>query len=442
VAKGKAVSSLLHRDYIAGILEIVQELNSRKGGIVVSVQEHHCWTGGEKVPGSQPFLSTFHLYVLIVVCTFLLIQHDLRIAAEQEFVYLAKSFLEGHLYFTASPGVWDDTSYYHGHYYWPLGPLPAIILLPFVALFGPAVRQGYFLSLFNLINLLLVQKIGRKITQNRISSLWLSFAYVFSTEYLNVARGPWSSYFAQVVATSFILLALYEFFHRKRWWLIGLYVALGVTTRINIIIAGVFFVLSIMVERENKSQKIKYLLRFSLPVVVSIVLLMAYNFFRFDNVLESGYGLQLVHDKLAANRGYGLWSPVHFPANFYYCFLRGPVGVFIPGTKVLTYPYLRADGWGMSMLFTSPIFLWLVKAPWKSTAVRLSALTCILMFTAFSGYYGIGFYQYGYRYALDLYPFLFLVLAYAARGEFSFPMKLIALLSFVFNWYLISFMME
>jgi hypothetical protein len=384
--------------------------------------------------------SAFHLQALIVVCTILLIQNDLTVPAQQEFVSLAKSFLEGHLYLTASSSLWYDTAYYHGHYYWPLGPLPAIILLPFVAFFGLAVRQEYFLVFCNLINLFLLYNIGQRITQNQASSLWLSFAYVFSTEYLNIACVPWSSYFAQAVATTFLLLALYEFLHGTRWWLIGVYTALGVATRVNIIIASVFFYFSILFEHGNRSQKIKSLLRFSLPVAVSILLLMAYNFFRFENILESGYGLQSLYGGLAVNREYGLWSLVHFPGNLYYFFLRGPVGVFIPGTKVLTYPYLRYDGWGMSILFTSPIFFWLVKAPWKNTVVQLSALTSILMFSVFLGYYGIGFKQYGYRYALDFYPFLFLILAYAVRQKFTLSMKLVALTSFVLNWYLMSFM--
>jgi hypothetical protein len=354
--------------------------------------------------------SAFHLQALIVVCTILLIQNDLTVPAQQEFVSLAKSFLEGHLYLTASSSLWYDTAYYHGHYYWPLGPLPAIILLPFVAFFGLAVRQEYFLVFCNLINLFLLYNIGQRITQNQASSLWLSFAYVFSTEYLNIACVPWSSYFAQAVATTFLLLALYEFLHGTRWWLIGVYTALGVATRVNIIIASVFFYFSILFEHGNR------------------------------NILESGYGLQSLYGGLAVNREYGLWSLVHFPGNLYYFFLRGPVGVFIPGTKVLTYPYLRYDGWGMSILFTSPIFFWLVKAPWKNTVVQLSALTSILMFSVFLGYYGIGFKQYGYRYALDFYPFLFLILAYAVRQKFTLSMKLVALTSFVLNWYLMSFM--
>jgi hypothetical protein len=385
-----------------------------------------------------PVASAGHLYALMALGLFVLAWHDFFMVPYQQYVYLAKSFLDGHLYFTAMPEGWGDTSYYLGHYYWPLGPLPALILMPFVAVFGMAVKQGYLLFVFNVLNLFLLYKIARKITQNHVSSLWLCIAYVFGTSYLSIALVPWSWYFAQAVATAFLLLALYEFFYEKRWLLIGLYIAFAVATRINLIVAGVFFSLSILLGDKRKSQKMKELILFSVPVLVCILLLMAYNFFRFANVLESGYGLQILYGaQAAADRGYGIWSLVHFPANLYYFLLKGPIAVFVPDTKVLMYPYIRTDGWGMSMLFTSPVLFWIFKAPCDETVVPLSVSTSLLMLFVVLGYYGIGFYQYGYRYAFDFYPFLFVALAYAAQPGVSLPMKVITVSSFLFNYYVL-----
>ncbi len=393
--------------------------------------------GKVSVPGHIP--SAFHIYVLIAAGIIIIGRHNFSISRYQQFVYLAKSFLDGHLYFTSVPEGWGDTSYYLGHHYWPLGPLPAIILIPLVAVFGMTVRQGYLLFMFNMLNLFLLHKIARKITQNHVSALWLCTAYVFGTSYFSIALVPWSWYFGQVIANSFLLLALYEFFYERKWWLIGFYTALGTATRINIVLAAVFFFFPIVLGDEKKSRKVMCLAQLCIPVAVSVAMLMAYNFLRFGNILEFGYGLQILYDgHETANRAYGIWSLVHFPANLYYFLLNGPIGVFTPGTKVLAYPYLRADGWGMSILFTSPILLWIFKAPWKNSVVRLSVLTGLLMFIVFLGYYGIGFYQYGYRYALDFHPFLFVALAYAAEAEFSFPMKIMVLSSFLFNYYLMT----
>jgi hypothetical protein len=55
-----------------------------------------------------------------------------RIHGEQQFSYLALSFLQGKTYFVAAPGNWADTVAFEGRHYWPLGPFPAVILMPFV----------------------------------------------------------------------------------------------------------------------------------------------------------------------------------------------------------------------------------------------------------------------------------------------------------------------
>src|SRR5580700_3478290 len=56
---------------------------------------------------------------------------NLRVHTEQQFAFLARSFLHGDLAFQQDPGEsWADTSPHDGHYYWPLGPLPAVILMP------------------------------------------------------------------------------------------------------------------------------------------------------------------------------------------------------------------------------------------------------------------------------------------------------------------------
>jgi hypothetical protein len=379
------------------------------------------------------------MHPLLILSVVILVQQNLFLASSrsQHFLFLAKSFLEGHSYFTVFPGRWHDTAYYMGRHYWPLGPFPAIVLMPFVWFFGLAMRQAYLLFFFNLLTLFLLYKIAQRITGNSESSSWLSFAYMFSTAYIYVAIVPLSWYFAQVIATCCLFLALHEYFYGKRWWLIGLYTALGVTTRITLLIAGVFFGFIVLASDEKKSRKAALLLQLALPVAISLFALFFYNFIRFGNILEFGYGLQLLTGEEAANRMYGLWSLVHFPANLYYFLFRGPEGIFLPGTKILTYPYLRPNSWGMSILFTSPIFLWIFKASWENAVVRLSALTSLLFFFVLMGYYGIGVDQYGYRYALDFYPFLFLMLAYASKTTFSLSMKIMTIVSFLFNWFLI-----
>jgi hypothetical protein len=377
--------------------------------------------------------------LLLLIGIVVLWNNNVTIAGEQHFVYLARSFLDGQLFFTHQPGYWGDTSLFNGHYYWPLGPLPAIIMMPFVAVLGLAMQQGYLLLVFNLFNLFLLYKIAHIITKRADISLWLSVAYVFSTAYLYVALKAWSWYFAQVIATSFVLLAIHEYFYKKRWWLIGIYLGLGMTTRVNIVLASLFFGLSILLDNEHIKNKLYKIFQLTLPVILFGFALLLYNYLRFHHIFEFGYRYQLLYHEPAINREYGLWSFIHFPANLYYFLFKGPEGVFLSGTKILVYPFLKPDIWGMSILFTSPILLWGFRASWKKREVWLSILTSALMLFVLLGYYGIGVRQYGYRYALDFYPFLFIMLAYAQQERLSWLFRIIVILSFLFNWYLIGF---
>jgi hypothetical protein len=93
----------------------------------------------------------------------------------------------------------------------------------------------------------------------------------------------------------------------------------------------------------------------------------------------------------------------------------------------------------MSILFTSPILLAIVKAPWRDPSVRFAAATSTLMLAIVLGYYGIGVRQYGYRYALDFYPFLFLILCRSAGDRLSMSLRVLIVASALFNYFYIPY---
>jgi hypothetical protein len=75
----------------------------------------------------------------------------------------------------------------------------------------------------------------------------------------------------------------------------------------------------------------------------------------------------------------------------------------------MKFPYLKADGWGLAIWYTSPLFLYLIK--FKKSPYMVSAIAAIFVLAIPSLlYFGIGFSQFGYRYSLDFLPFLFLIL--------------------------------
>ena len=67
------------------------------------------------------------LGLVVMFGSLLLVRH------EQQYVRLAESFLSGKLHLLVElPEHLHDTALYGGRYYWPLGPFPAVLLMPFV----------------------------------------------------------------------------------------------------------------------------------------------------------------------------------------------------------------------------------------------------------------------------------------------------------------------
>lgn len=387
---------------------------------------------------------------LILLCCFILIGLvsifilNFSIWGEDQFVYLSNSLLNGKLYFTTSANHIDDTSFYQGHYFWPQGPFPAVVLLPFVSFVGLGMHQGYLQFFLTLLNFFLAYKVVLKITANKINSLWLSFGFIFGSVYFAVALIPWSSYFAHVITTTLLLLALLEFLSHKRWWLMGILLGLVIATRISTIFSVSFFLLYLISQKNSFQSKLRQLILLLVPILVSLALLASYNFFRFNNPFEFGYRYHTPFTLITRSslKTFGVWNLIYYPSNLYYLFLSSPGPVFLPNSKVLTFPFIKPDIWGMSILLTSPWLLVIIKAPWKKPIIKWAGVPSLLTLLFILGYFGIGGRQYGYRYALDFYPFLLLIASFAIKNKLNNWVKIGIIYSFLFALYCVPLVFQ
>lgn len=387
--------------------------------------------------------------VMLAVLFAALLGYNLLVKTHQQFVYLADSFSKGKLYFQEEhqPSlaiktkdgkiIWTDTApCFRDKRCWPLGPFPAVLLLPLVIIFGTGLLQGYASFPLTLLNFYLLFRLAKKFELRSGDALWLAAFFVFGSVYLGVAVFPVSWYFAQVVAVTALLLSLFEYFEKRRPWLIGIYLALALATRSNLILAALFFVLSAFWEKDDWRRKVKNLIQLALPILAAALLLIFYNYARFGNVLESGYNFQDIPPPFSAARSEGLFSWRHLPANLFFLLLRGPNPVLArPDAFVLKYPYITADVWGMSIFLTSPVLIYLFAARWRDRLVKAAALTSLLILLPIITYYGIGTVQLGYRYALDFYPFLYLILCQALAPKVPTRAKILVALGVLLNWH-------
>ena len=364
-------------------------------------------------------------------------------AGRGDFFYLADAFLHGRTWLPVPLGP-NDVIPIDGRYYVPFAPFPAIALLPLVALIGPVTAD----HLESGINAILAGAgvgmcwwlLGRVGVKRVSDKLWLSALFGFSTQMLWVTTrgGVWHT--GQLIATLLTFACLIELFGRRRAGLIGLLAGAAFLTRAPLAFAIPVYAFWIAwpsddgtvaasagpdpgwIARVREFVPWRRWLVFGVALAPSIVFFFAYNQVRFGSPLESGYALATLPDWLERQRQIGLFSVRHIPMNIDYFLLHLP--------RIMpTWPFLRPDGLGMSVLLTSPGLLFALRADRRRPQTWLLAVAAVLVLIPTLLYYGGGWLQYGYRYFLDSVPFVIALcgLAAVARDGIGWGWKVLIL---------------
>lgn len=374
---------------------------------------------------------------------------------EQQMVYMANSFLHGKLYFIDTQASWLDSVLYKGHVYWPLGPAPSVLLMPFVALFNvfhATFYQSYLQLILTGLILYMVWWLAQKYRYSREDGLWFGFAFCYASVYMIVALVSWSPYFVQAVTVACMFLSIVEWHGKKRYWLIGLCYAIIAGSRFTALLGLLFFFADFYLNREKITGKTlrSSILQLVVPVVVACLLVMWYNYARFENPFDNGYksanNWHLSKEQRFEQINYGLFKLQNIPTNFYYYFIKtfDPVRANHYGdfgqTFILKPPYITIKTPGTSFFVASPIFLYIFYVFRRKKLDRVVVLSlfpvisilCILM-----TYYWPGWRQVGPRYTLDFLPFLYLILLQAfEKRKLTRTAKVIIVASAFLNFYL------
>jgi hypothetical protein len=375
--------------------------------------------------------------VVYYLCAF---QFD---AGRSDFYYLADAFLHGRTWLTSAPGP-NDVIVIGDRYYVPFAPFPAIAAMPLIAVIGPeAADRGE-----PVINALLAAAtvgmcwwlVGRLGVARLRDRFWLTLLFGFSTQILWVTTrgGVWHT--GHLIATILTFGCLLELWGKRRAWLIGLLAGAAFLTRAPLAFAVPFYALLLVpslsdtvpdsvaayVERARRSIPWRAWIALALGVLPSIVFFFAYNQLRFGTPWESGYALAKLPDFLEYQRSLGLFALVHVPMNLDYLLWHLPRLIPDP-------PFFKPDGLGLSIFLTSPGLLYAVRADWRkaSSWILLGAAVAVLIPSLV--YYGGGWLQYGYRYALDSVPFVIALCASAAtmRGPIGLGWRVLILFGVV-----------
>jgi hypothetical protein len=380
--------------------------------------------------------------VVVLVCGPLVIRPRL---ANDHYVYLSHNLVQGKLSVDDLPSVYPDPIKWQGHKYLPLGPLPAVLLVPFLPLFDLGLRLVWVSHLFTLFNAWLFYRVLGLAGVTGERRQWALLLFFGGTVYFSLALVGASYFFAHIVTVTFLLLALWEALGRRRPWLVGLFLGLAGMARMTALFALPAFAWLLWRDSRQADEDHAVVedrggraLASSAVLLIGaagpVLLLFAYNYLRFGNPLESGYSMAILGNPvLTEARAQGLFSLVHVPKNLFMMLLQGPLPWPDEDAPVLTFPFVWPSPWGMGLVYTSPALIYAFRARFKEPLVQACWLGVLCVMLPIITYYGVGWIQFGYRYALDFLPFLLLL---AARG-FPSPLtnvaRLLVLASVVVN---------
>ena len=377
-------------------------------------------------------LEKLFLAGCLSLCAMIIILGGLSVRHEQQYVYLADSFLHGQLNFRHMPGQWHDTALYDGQHYWPLGPLPAVFLIPFLLLFqslGIEFYQAYVAIPLALGTGWRIVSMARSVGRGDCDAIWLALAFCAASSFLSVSVITMSWSFAHIVAVFLLFWAIHEWCARRRWCVIGLLVGLVAATRVSAGLNMIFFLAAAgFLEKDQRIRKLVYL---SIGFAVPLFFLGIYNFARFDSVIEGGYSYQPA-------------APGDFPTTSWANVLPH-LGIFLFGLPDFSnhFPYVITNPAGMSVLLISPWLLCLRRLDFDRTT-QLALANCAVVLVVILAWRSSGQIQVGYRFILDFLPMLLFLIARTNDGLNGLPgsFKTLSTLGFMSSAYFLKTFIE
>ena len=204
----------------------------------------------KKFQKSQPaFLHSYRNVVLLGVTLTFAIYSAIAIwfvgvyyNNDRSLVLLAEQFSKGKIALLPNADLpIGDISDYKSNYYLYFGPFASLILIPFVFVFGKQTPEVFVGIISLCVSFLTVYSLTKKLGFKVLDALWLSLFFVFSTVLLGSSLLVISAYQVEALGVPCVLLALNEYFGKRRSLLIGIFMALAVLTRVTLALGIVFF---------------------------------------------------------------------------------------------------------------------------------------------------------------------------------------------------------
>lgn len=325
------------------------------------------------------------------------------------FVRLADAFLHGRFYLLEGPSWLNELVPTAGGFYVVYPPMPAVVLMPFVAVFGTQIAQQGPNALFGGAAIgLLWLALGRfDLTLRRRALLTAVFAFGSVFWYTTEAGSAW--YMGHTVAVLFAVAALLPALDRRHAWLVGLLLGCAAVSRLPVALTAPFYLAMLLglgwpprIPAERMAA-LRTTVGFGVGVAIPVGLYAIYNLARWGTVVDQGFVLipGVLNDPIYSH---GIFSIDYIPRELYAMFLRS-------WNFEETPPFLKPSWAGLAVPLTTPLVVWVLKARPRDPRVFYAAIGVGLALIPIVTHGNVGLSQFGYRFSLDVQPLLWVILA-------------------------------
>ena len=296
-------------------------------------------------------------------------------------------------------------------YYVSFPPLPSLLMLPFVAIFGLAFNDVIFTVLFAALNPVLAYLTLRRLrplsARSEVDNLWLTGMFAFGTVafYASVLGEVW--YTAHVVGLALTWAYLLFALEARHPALAGVAIGLGFITRTPLLFAFPLILLELVRCRPAWGARLRGAAAFAAPVAVIGLAMATMNLARFESPFEFGHTYLNVVWAERIQR-WGLFN-YHFLGRNLACAFALLPRIYAKA------PYVKVSWHGMSLLLTTPALLYLVWPSVKGPLHRALWATVVAVAIPSFLYQNSGWVQFGYRFSLDYLPMMVALWALGGR---------------------------
>ena len=296
---------------------------------------------------------------------------------------------------------WLELAVYNGKYYLSFPPLPSVVMLPFVLLFGERTPSNLVSALYGIFTAMIAYKILKKAGMKRGGAVFFAIAYVWGSNmlWLSTSGGVW--FLAQ--GLNMLLLTACVYFAQQKMR-VAAYAMAALAVGCRPFSVCMFLPLMAYFYMADKDRPMADRIRgqirsLIIPAFIALCY-MLYNYVRFGNVLEFGHNY--LPEFTESEKGQ--FSLSYILPNLYNLLLRP---VTLRADLTLEYPLFD----GFMFYIANPMFLIWFAAVVKDVlqkkldVVRLCIVIAILAeLLLLCAHKTLGGWQFGARYTVDMLP--------------------------------------